>query len=246
MDEAKYDLFWAHEERTWWFTARRDILTRLLAKFGPSPPARLLDVGCGTGMLAVHFARLGYRVAALDASSKALDYVRRRDTAIETVEGEFPVRVERLSGPFQVLCLLDALEHMDDDARGLALALELLSPGGTLLVTVPALPSMWSAHDDVNLHRRRYVRKELETKVRAAGFEVRFLSYFNSLLLPAAWAMRKGRRNASGLEDHAPPAGPVNALLRGIFLLERPILAAGIRLPIGLSLVCVARKPQRV
>ncbi len=243
MDEAKYDLFFAYEERTWWFTARRDILARLLARFGPPPPARLLDVGCGTGMLAIHFARAGYRVVGLDASPKALDYVRQRDPAIETVAGEFPGAVPAGLGPFQVVCLLDALEHMDDDARGLALARDLLTSGGTLVVTVPALPGMWSAHDDVNLHRRRYVLAELESKVRAAGFGIRQLSYFNTLLLPLAWIMRKVRRNATGLEDHEPPPRLLNALLRRIFLLERPLLAAGLRLPIGLSLVCIARKP---
>ncbi len=246
MDETKYDLFFVHEERTWWFTARRDILLRLLEKFGPPPPARLLDVGCGTGMLAIYFARMGYRVMGLDASPKALDYVRRRDPAIETVEGEFPDRIQGDLGAFQVVGLLDVLEHMDDDARGLSVARDLLMPGGTLLVTVPALPSMWSAHDDVNLHRRRYVLRELGAKVRAAGFEVLFLSYFNCFLLPLAWIMRKIRRNATGLEDHEPPPFPLNPLLRWIFLLERPLLDAGRRLPIGLSLVCVARRPKSI
>lgn len=247
MDEAKYDLFFQHEEHTWWFTARRDILAALLERHAPPTDGRrLLDVGCGTGMLACRFRRMGYRVTALDAAERALDYLRRRDPRIDAVAGEFPDRLPpHWTGAFDIVCLLDALEHMDDDARGLSAARDLLAPGGTLLVTVPALPAMWSAHDEANRHRRRYLKSDLRDKIEAAGFSIAFLSYFNMLLLPLAWAVRRRRRGATGLEDHAPPPAPFNAALRAVFLAERPLLARGVALPVGLSLVCVARRRER-
>ncbi|MCS7072820.1 MAG: hypothetical protein NZM00_15050, partial [Anaerolinea sp.] len=113
--------------------------------------------------------------------------------------------------------------------------------GGIVVITVPALPWLWSSHDDVNHHRRRYLRRTLEETVRAANLEPVKVSYYNALLLPLA-VTRKVVHRLNGTGDHLETLpGPLNGVLRGVLGAERPLIRRG-DLPIGASLVCTARR----
>ena len=117
---------------------------------------------------------------------------------------------------------------------------EALPPGGWLFLTVPALPWLWSSHDEAVGHRRRYTSALLRAAIEAAGLEVVQLGHFNSLLLPLAMVhLALRRRRGHHLEI---PSRPVNALLHAAFAAERPVVVRG-GFPLGVSLLAVARRP---
>jgi SAM-dependent methyltransferase len=147
-------------------------------------------------------------------------------------------------GTFDVVTCLDVIEHTPDDRASLAELRRVARPGGLLLVTVPAYQGLWSWHDEVNLHFRRYDSASLRAAAREAGWEVVGDTHFNSVLLgPAAavrLAQRRRRRHAHSDLDLTPPR--LNGLLELPLRLEARLVAAGTRLPAGLSLLAVLRR----
>ncbi|MFL6850075.1 MAG: class I SAM-dependent methyltransferase, partial [Sphingomicrobium sp.] len=145
---------------------------------------------------------------------------------------------------FDLVALLDVLEHVPDDRSGLMAIRERLKPGGKLLVTVPANKWMWSAHDVAHHHFRRYAKGELQRLLTGAGFEVQLHTYFNSLLFPAVAAARiVGKLRGSETADDAMPGARVNGILERVFGIEASLIGR-IRMPFGVSLIAVVRRPS--
>jgi SAM-dependent methyltransferase len=146
---------------------------------------------------------------------------------------------------FGTITALDVIEHVADDRGLLREMYRVLRPGGLLLLTVPAYQFLWSRHDEFNHHQRRYRRRGLRALVRGADFRILKLSYYNTILFPAAVARKammrfeRGDRPASHL-DTVP--APVNTVLRAILTLEEPLVARW-DLPFGASIICAARRP---
>jgi SAM-dependent methyltransferase len=213
-----------------------------LSAHAPASVEDVLEVGCGSGGFLARLRDLlpGARLRGIEPNDAARTQAEKRGAVVEPGTFEhLPVDDHAVD----IVFALDVLEHCGDDAAALAEARRVLRPGGLLIVTVPALPALWSRWDDVNAHRRRYLREGLADLARGAGFEVTRTTYFNMLLLPIGWAVRKLSRPSGG----QPPPGadlpprPVNALLALVFGLERRFLRhAG--LPIGMSLLLVARR----
>jgi SAM-dependent methyltransferase len=140
---------------------------------------------------------------------------------------------------------LDVIEHVDDDAAALSETARLVRPGGFLLVTVPALPSLWGRQDEVSHHKRRYTSRTLALAFRRAGLELAWRSYFNTVLFPAIASVRWARRALGRVDgdesdfDSGSP-GLLNAALTRVFASERHLIGR-VRLPIGVSLIAVAR-----
>jgi SAM-dependent methyltransferase len=150
-------------------------------------------------------------------------------------------------GAFDAVTLFDVIEHADDDAALLREARGFLAPGGIVFVTVPAFPFLWSRHDDLNHHRRRYVRKTLRAALEGAGLEVVRLTYFNTILFPAVAVVRgvakllpRGARPVAASADLRRGTGLWNAPLRRLFASERHVLRRR-DLPVGTSLLAIAR-----
>jgi hypothetical protein len=151
-----------------------------------------------------------------------------------------------------VVCIFDVREHVQQEKETLAALWELLAPGGSLLLTVPAHQSLWSYFDEAARHCRRYSVQDLGRKLADAGFEVEFLSQFMASIFPIVWIFRKMRgqpeqlnsekvRSYANAEFRIVPI--VNQVLTALLTLEARWIARGHRLPIGTSLVAVARRP---
>ena len=140
---------------------------------------------------------------------------------------------------YDLVALLDVIEHVGDDRAALAAIARRLRPGGRILLTVPAHQWMWSGHDVLNHHHRRYSRKALVALVRDSGLTLDRIGYFNSILFPLAVAARMARKltGKEGKDDALPPA-PVNRLFDRLFGAEAYLLGR-VPLPPGLSLVAV-------
>jgi SAM-dependent methyltransferase len=239
MDRIVYDRMAAHDSTHWWYTARRDILADYLAREGNLPKAaRILEIGCGTGHNLPMLGAFG-TVDAIEIDPAARDIASAR---LGKPVGAAPLPeltgVER--GSYDLIAVLDVVEHIADDIAALKAMAECLKPGGKILITVPAHQWMWSAHDVVNHHHRRYSKAGLTSVIRAAGLEPRKLGYFNSLLFPLAAAARlAGRLTGKDDSDDSPPPKIVNTLFEAIFRLERHLVG---RVPLtpGVSIITLA------
>ncbi len=239
----------AIEGEHFWFIARREVVLDALRDTVPDLADRaLFDVGCGSGGLLQFLGASGVPLAgACDAYPESLALVRRK-VAVPLVlvdEGRLPP----LASGYTLLSLFDVLEHIDDDVATLRFLIEVLEPGGVLVLTVPAHPLLFDEMDRIAHHRRRYRRSELGQKLRAAGFHVLCLSHFMAPLVPLAPLRRVmralgGRHSAvERLRRELTVAPVLNGVMRGVLRLERPLVRTAL-LPCGSSLIAVAARPE--
>lgn len=242
MDPSLYDTTFAQEESHWWFAARRAIVFDQLRPLRSRVPAeaRILDVGCGTGRNLLELQRLGQSVG-IDIEQRPLAYTRSRglNDLVQASADRLPFHDET----FEIVTMLDLLEHLDDDVAGASEVYRVLKPGGVAVIFVPAYRWLWGPQDDVSHHRRRYTPFALRRTLQAAGFDIVRLSHANLLLLPLVLAgravLRASRRHVD-TENGLHPSWS-NNLLRSIFRAELYLLRA-INLPLGVSLLCIVRK----
>jgi SAM-dependent methyltransferase len=247
MDPSMYRAFAElHERRHWWFVGRRRIVASILTSvLGSRRNLEILDIGCGTGGMIPLLTRFG-RVTGIDPSQDAIRYSNERYAGqARLLRVDFPRELPPLQR-YDVVTLFDVLEHLDDDREALRKAAGLLGPGGLLVVTVPAHRFLWSAHDEINQHRRRYARAELHSRIREAGLSVLRMTYFNAFLFPAVWAERRRRRSKAQSGDRRSDfriqKDWINNLLAAVFGAERFLLRA-FDLPVGVSLLAIATLP---
>nr|WP_294809781.1 class I SAM-dependent methyltransferase [uncultured Sphingomonas sp.] len=239
MDRIVYERMAAHDTTHWWYRARRDILADYLTRWGGLPgDARILEIGCGTGHNLPMLAQFG-EIDAIEidetAGAKASE---RLGKPVGT--SPLPELVGVEPGSYDLVAVLDVIEHVEDDVAALKAIATALRPGGKILITVPAHQWMWSAHDVVNHHKRRYSKAGFEALLAKAGLQGRKLGYFNSLLFPVAVAARfAGKLMGKDDSDDSPPPKPLNTLFEGIFRLERHMVGR-VPLPPGLSLIALA------
>ena len=239
MDRIVYDRMAAHDSTHWWYRARRDILADYLTRYGGLPAnARILEIGCGTGHNLPMLARFGeVEAIEIDPAARRIASERLGRPVGDAPLPELP-GVERSA--YDLIAVLDVVEHIEDDVAALAAMRDRLAPGGKLLITVPAFQWMWSAHDVVNHHHRRYSKRTLARAIEAAGMRPRKLRYFNSILFPLAAAARiAGRLTGREDSDDSPPPGPVNRLFEAVFRIERHLVG---RVPMtpGVSIITLA------
>jgi SAM-dependent methyltransferase len=248
MDHSLYEEHALLERDHWWFVGRRSIIERVLAHhLPPQSERRILDVGCGTGGMLPMLARFG-RVEGLETEQFAVDRCHAAFGRFDVRLGAIPDDVPA-DGSFDVVTAFDVIEHIDDDRGAVESLRGAARPGGVVVISVPALRQLWSEHDVVNGHKRRYDGAGLTAVVAAAGLELRHLSYFNSTLFPvvamARLTQRLRRPRGAPRSDFAMPPPTVNRVLTRILVAERTVVARW-GLPIGVSLVAVARRPATV
>jgi SAM-dependent methyltransferase len=230
------------EEKSFWFRSRNELIDWAVAATGPAP-RNILEIGCGTGFVLQRLRR-SYPDAFITGTEL---HPEGLEFAAERVPDATLLAMDATSIPFvadfDLVGAFDVLEHIERDTEVLRGVHRALKPGGRLIVTVPQHPALWSAEDDRALHVRRYVAGDLRTKIEAAGLTPTLVTSFVTLLLPAMVASRKLRpAGGAALADAAPP-GPIDRLLEVAMTLERAMIERGLRLPIGGSLMVVARKP---
>jgi SAM-dependent methyltransferase len=248
MDQRLMRLMLDVDEHHWWYRGRREIIDRELARLPLHAEATALDAGCGSGRTLLELARYCRRVAGLELNPEAAGVARGR--------GEFDVQIGRVEtlpwgeGTFDLITCLDVIEHTPDDVLALRELRRVSRPGAWLLVTVPAYQALWSSHDEMNHHFRRYSRRRLEFAVTEAGWRPQRMTFFNSLLLPPAALVRLTQRRKLAERGYShelqlPPRW-LNRVLELPLLGESRWLAAGRTLPVGLSLLAVAQNPVAV
>ncbi len=236
--EAYLDMA-AVEARHWWFAGRRRVLAAAIRGMRLPANARILELGSGTGGNFAFLSGFG-GVSAVEMNETAREISQARGQGAAVHHGMLPDNLPFEGHVFDLVCLFDVLEHIEEDDATLRTIRGLLAPGGRALITVPAHPSLFGPHDIALHHKRRYTRAQLAAKLRAAGLRVQKLSFMNMALAPCAFALRwldrlRGARQASGTS--IPPA-PVNTLFTWMFSAEAWVLPYA-DLPFGLSLLAV-------
>ncbi|MBN2329537.1 MAG: class I SAM-dependent methyltransferase [Candidatus Omnitrophica bacterium] len=249
MKDDIYDLAFQQEEAYWWYVARRRILLdcvrALLPKQSAGSKSDILEYGCGTGCTLSSLSGCA-DVYGMDASPKALDYCRKRGlTRLHRIDAQQPLpEANPFHASFDLILLLDVLEHLDDEIAVLQILRAWLKPGGSLIVSVPAFPCLWSGEDVVSHHRRRYTKKSLRRTLRRAGFHTVRETYFNFFLFPlqasAILANRLFRPHALTQSNLKPLPLRLNSLLTWIMSSERCALKF-VNLPAGGSVLSIAK-----
>jgi len=241
------------EDRHWWFASRTRALLSVLDRYvGPDARREVLDVGAGAGNMFHHLAHYG-RVLGVDNNPRPIAVAHARGYDVRLGDAhKLPFEDER----FGLVALLDTVEHCPDDLAVLRECYRVTQPGGFLIITVPAFMWLWNHNDVLNHHQRRYTAGELHTRLREAGYRVRYLSYTNFLVFPLAasgillrrWLKRQPNLASPHFNDAAyqvemEPAPPIlNTILAGMGRLEAALLR-WITLPIGTSILGLAERP---
>ncbi len=230
------------ERSHWWFLARREILAKVISRY-VKPKAAVLDIGCGTGFV-IERLRDDYEVHGLEPAEVAVEFCHAK--GLPNVHLGLLGVTDVGRRDFDLVTFLDVIEHVDDDVGMLKLARSMLRDDGLVLVAVPAYQFLWSQHDVVHHHRRRYTRASLEAVIREAGYEPIETTYFNTLLFPLIFGARMLGKllGKAAPSDAQQPPELVNKILYTAFAAEKRILP-DVNLPFGVSLMCIARKRAR-
>jgi SAM-dependent methyltransferase len=243
MELEAYAEMAAVEDAHWWFRGRRAVLRDTIRRLNPAAGIRILELGSGTGGNLKMLAAFGAVTAVeLNDDARALSLSKAgatRDVRAGSLPNDLPLDDET----FDLICLFDVLEHIDDDEATLAVIGRHLAPGGTVIITVPAFKPLWGPHDVALHHKRRYAKSELAAKIAAAGFLASRLTFFNTALFAPALLVRLADRlrrpgKAAGTKT---PGRIVNEILAAVFSVERFPLR-WIDLPFGLSLLAVLKR----
>ncbi|MCC6423050.1 MAG: class I SAM-dependent methyltransferase [Phycisphaerales bacterium] len=234
------------ELRHWWHVARRRIITGFFDRYIPnysSNSPRWLDVGCGTGVMLNDYQRITDKIG-LEADANCVK--RAQSKGLNVLQTGLEWNLEPY-GQFDLISLCDVIEHVEHEQPAIKAVYDALKPGGILLVTVPALQSLWSSHDVINHHFRRYNRKQLLALFDHRQWDVLKCSYFCSFLLPMIWTFRKLKnfreRNSTTPPTHDNHFGLrwLDAILYAIFRSEAGFLRH-VNLPPGSSIILVVCK----
>jgi len=225
-----------------WFRARNRLLVWAIRTYFPAATS-FLEVGCGTGFVltGIRAALPRLALAGSEVKNAGLAFARTRLPNVPLFQTD--ARRLPFADEFDVIGAFDVLEHIDDDETALRQLFRATRPEGGIVLTVPQHPALWSVVDERSFHRRRYRRSELVGKVERAGFRVVRTTSFVCALLPLVWLSR-ARQNRRGFDAHAEfrMNRVVNAMLERIMDVERALIMAGGSLPIGASLLVVARR----
>lgn len=230
----------------WWWRVRHELMQQIveerLAATSILHTPLLLDIGCAGGLAFDELSRFG-DVYGLEPDPRLVDSCPQWRDRIEMAAFGRDYRTER---KYDLVLMLDVLEHIEDDRGALDNLINLLKPGGHLILTVPALQSLWSVHDEVNHHFRRYDRKGLHDLLINRGFEVTDLHYLFTWSLPLMYLRKLVIGSKVRLDDdyavNIPPR-PINSIFAQISRCEQWLVRRGIRWMLGSSLLAVARRP---
>jgi SAM-dependent methyltransferase len=245
MQSHHYPILYRVEETHWWYVGRRQIIGSLVERICTmlrNPEPRILDVGCGTGANLKMLASFG-QAEGVDISDQAVEFCRER--GLRSVKLGAIEELPYDSGSFDLVTALDVVEHLDDDLAGLREIRRVLSPGGCVLLFVPAFMFLWGVQDDVSNHRRRYTLPGLLSVVKKAGFSIEWASYANiSFFLPVL-AVRSVMRwfGLRAATEYGINISVMNGPFSWLLGAERFVFKRS-TLPFGVSAICIARRVE--
>ncbi|MEO1654241.1 MAG: class I SAM-dependent methyltransferase [Bacteroidota bacterium] len=252
MNKAYLQAYYRLEREHWWFVVRgkiiRDRVQSWAAQGKPDP--KILNVGAATGKTSELLEAFG-EVTSIEYDEGCVAFVRKT-LNIPIIQASI-LDLPYADQTFDLVCAFDVIEHVENDQRAAAELHRVCKPGGAILVTVPAFNQLWSHHDVVNQHFRRYTRKTLQKLWVASDFERSNTTYFNTFLFPPIWLFRRISRfipaqwirREAGSDFSVPGSrGWITRIFYLVFSLERLCLSY-ISFPFGVSLMWMGKTNSR-
>lgn len=250
MQQDYYKEYYNYEREHWWFVAREKIIistikNHILKKIVSTEPLKILNIGCSTGRSSEYLSQFG-TVTSLEYDAACCEFTTKK-TGLEIINGsitELPFSVNS----FDLVCAFDVIEHVEDHELAVEEMKRVAKQNGILFVTVPAFMSLWSHHDEVNFHFRRYKKNDLIALFdKTKNGETIFVSYFNSILFLPIWMYRKtsnilkfgNKREGAGSDFESFNNGISNKILFNIMHFEKHFIKRGMIFPTGVSLINV-------
>ncbi len=240
------------EDQHWWFATRTWSLLNLLDANLSRRDLEVLDIGCGAGNMIHHLSRYG-RVRGIDVDARPVAMAQARGYDVR--QGDPTGGIAFPDSSFDLVTILDVIEHIDEDEQVLHEASRVLRSNGLIVISTPAFQWLWSHNDELNAHKRRYSANELRERLERAGFRIRRMTFGFFLVFPLSAPMillrnrlgKKPNLSSHHFEEEAyqvemePVSSWLNTVLRGVGRIEAAMVSR-MNLPIGTSLMCVAEK----
>jgi SAM-dependent methyltransferase len=244
MDRQYFKEYYRLERSHWWFLVRKDIILSLIANVYPHrSDLRILNVGAATGYSSEFLSKFG-KVTSIEYD-EACCLFAKEELQLEFIQGsvtDLPFQ----DGEFDLVCAFDVVEHVEDHKKAVEELKRVTRKEGKLVVTVPAFMLLWSRHDVVNQHFRRYRKCELVGLFSPSGSILR-VGYFNFILFfPIAlfrlvsWIIPV--KENPDADFGALKGSGVSALLKALFRLEVRPIRMGVNFPVGVSAYLVWKK----
>ena len=238
------------ESTYWWFRGKHFLIEMFLSDhLDDDRSNKTLDIGAGTGSTLELLRRYG-TAYGVEFSTVAIHLLKQRGLN-SLVQSDAEESIPFKNDTFSTVTCLDVLEHLENDSGLLTEMVRVCKPGGIILVTVPAMPFLWSRHDKALHHKRRYTEKQLLNRIAPLNCTVKRSSYYNAFLfLPIALVrtfksfMTTGERKAES-DFFMPLPKWLNGMLHFLFVAELKCLRI-VSIPFGLSIVTVIQKPDNV
>lgn len=247
MDAAFYKEYFFIERNHWWFRARAEILADIISNLIQlKSDSIILNVGAATGQSSIMLSKYG--------TVKSLEYdevcckITKETLGIDITQGSI-LELPYADSSFDLVCCFDVIEHVEDHKKAASELLRVCKTGGYIFLTVPAFHFLWSEHDDINQHMRRYTKSSFLPLLNPYAKNI-FTSYFNFLLfIPIAifrlisklLPKRKSETN-TGSDNSISSGALSNLLFYPLFRVEKYILRYGLKLPFGVSLLGIWQK----
>lgn len=244
MQKIAYEDYRRLEETHWWYVGRQKILSRLFQQeIVPRHIERALDIGCGTGFCTLIVTSIADSVTCVEAADEMIEILKHKNKKLHIIRGFWPdVAIDQT---FSLVTLFDSLEHIEDERAALKKIESVLEPGGLVVITVPAFPFLWSEHDVISEHKRRYTKESMRAAIGSStGLTILRLTYFNAIffvpialvrLVKNTLGVRKSRSDIFVIPTM------LNNVLAWLFGLEG-VLLRWVNFPFGASLFCIAQK----
>jgi SAM-dependent methyltransferase len=244
MEQSYAAIYHNLEENHWWFLGRRDMIYRLIKDCDKN--SGFLEIGCSGGPLMEIMRLRGFKnIKGIDIDEKAVDICRQKGISdVHVADGE---ETGFNNQQFDFVIASDVLEHFSDENKALSEWSRILKKEGKLIIFVPAFQFLWSDHDEVNHHYRRYSKSRLAETLRKNGFNIERVSYWNfSLFLPVTLLRHTQRLfhwNRKKIQGELHRVNPfINRILEYILRIENQFLLHRVTFPFGLSVFAIARK----
>lgn len=256
MKHEYYKEYYELERNHWWFKARERIIVNYIKELVnknklPLENLKILNVGCGPGRSSEYLSEFG-KVTSIEYDEFCCEFAKEQ-TGLDIINGsitELPFE----DNTFDLVCAFDVIEHVEDDQLAVNELKRVTKKEGLVLITVPAFMSLWSHHDVINHHFKRYKENEIKALFKKTnnGEEV-FSSYFNFFLFLPIYFFRKvsnllklgEKREGAGSDFESFNNGFLNKILYKIMCFERHFIKRKISLPVGVSFLYIWQLKKR-
>lgn len=244
FEEDSFEALYKVEDKNFWFKSRNQMIGLLTKRYCQDIQIQsFLEIGCGTGYVLKELSQnVNLSLTGSEIYVKGLTYARLRNPSINFIQMD--AREMPFQNEFHCVGAFDVLEHITEDREVMHNVFQALKPGGHFFITVPQYPFMWSHLDDMACHKRRYTKSELLKKLKAEGFECKYIGSFIFSLFPFMVISRYLKKNERSASYELKLSPRLNSIFMMITQVDIFLIKIGVRLPFGGSIVCVATKPS--